>query len=195
MTFSKHLFFPILVAACGLGIDPVSIKADEPASGKPTTVDVMGKAKLTVPAEFKRVQPKSNIIQHEFQARFGDGEKKQAARITMMPAGGDVKANIRRWKGQFAGGDKEANQTEELTVGDWTVHIVDLNGSFAERMGGGPFAGGKVVQRENYAMTGAILVPPGASAQGAKYFVKMIGPAAVIKANRERLIAMIKGLQ
>jgi len=111
-----------------------------------------------------------------------------------MRAGGNVKANVRRWKGQFAGGDKAANKTEQMSIGEWTVYIVDLNGSYAERMGGGPFAGGKVVQRENYAMTGAIISPPNANPEGPSFFIKMIGPAGVVKANRERLIEMIKGI-
>ena len=57
-------------------------------------------------------------------------------------------------------------------------------------MGGGPFAGGKVINRENYAMAGAILVHP----EGRKYFVKMIGPAAVVKANRKSFVSMIKSI-
>jgi len=165
-------------------------------AGKAVSVDVLRAGKLTVPAEFKPVKPKSRIVQYEFEARVEKGAKKGneagVARVTMMQAGGDVKANVRRWKGQFAGGDKTANRAEEISVGEWTVHIIDLNGSFGERVGGGPFAGGKVVQREKYAMTGVILVPNNGNPQGPKFFVKMIGPAAVVKANRERLIQMVK---
>ena len=73
---------------------------------------------------------------------------------------------------------------------DWQVYIVDVAGSYAERTGGGPFAGGKVVQRENYSMAGAILVHP----QGRKYFVKMIGDAGVVKANRKAFVEMIKSI-
>lgn len=195
MSYVKRLFVVNLLAAGGLGLGVLTARADEAGDAKPTTVDVLGKAELVVPAEFKPVQPNSSIIEHEFQARAGEGDAEQTARVTMMRAGGDVKANIRRWQGQFSGGDKQANQTEELAVGDWTVHLVDLNGSFADSMGGGPFAGGKVVQRKNYAMTGAILVPPGTSPEGGKYFVKMIGPAEVVKANRARMVEMIQGLQ
>ncbi len=109
----------------------------------------------------------------------------------MMAAGGDVPANIKRWKDQFTGGDAAAQKTEEMKLGKWNVHIVDVSGSYAERMGGGPFAGGKVVNREDYAMAGAILVNP----EGKKYFVKMIGPSKVVKANREAFVKMIKSIQ
>ena len=101
----------------------------------------------------------------------------------MMAAGGDVKANIQRWQGQFAGGDQDARKTEEMKVGKWQVHVVDVNGNYAERVGG-PFAGGKVVNRENYAMVGVILEDP----NGRKFFLKMIGPSEVVKANRKAFV-------
>jgi hypothetical protein len=160
------------------------------AEEKATSVDVFGAGSLEVPASFKKVAPKSGIIEHEFQAKTGEGKEGETARVTFMAAGGDVKANIQRWKGQFAGGKAEDQKVEEMKLGNWEVYIVDVNGSFAERMGGGPFAGGKVVNRENYAMAGAILVHP----EGRKYFVKMIGPAEVVKANRKSFVSMIKSI-
>jgi hypothetical protein len=153
------------------------------------SVSVFGEGKITVPADFKRVEPKSRIIQHEFQAKTGEGDDVKTARVTMMAAGGDVKANIQRWQGQFAGGDQDARKTEEMKVGKWKVYVVDVNGNFAERVGG-PFAGGKVVNRENYAMVGVILEDP----NGRKFFLKMIGPAEVVKANRKAFVGMAKGI-
>lgn len=155
------------------------------------TVDVFGSGEFEIPASFKRVEPKSRIIEHEFQITQGEGDDAPTARVTMMAAGGDVKANIDRWKGQFAGGNKDANKTETMKVGNWEVHLVDLNGSFGETMGGGPFSGGKVVQRQGYAMTAAILVHP----EGRKYFVKMIGPEDIVAANREPFVTMIKSIE
>jgi hypothetical protein len=193
---AKRTSIGVLICAllCTTSFNVSRASADEAVANKPVFVDVFNSGKMEVPAEFKQVPPKSRIVQHEFQASVGDGEKKETARVTMMVSGGGVKANVRRWKGQFAGGDKQANKTEELKVGQWTVHIVDLNGSFGERMGGGPVAGGKVVQRENYSMCGAIIIAPDAKPDGPAYFVKMIGPATVIKANRERMVAMVKSL-
>ena len=160
-------------------------------AGKSTSITVFGAGTLSVPAEFKRVELQSRILEHEFQAKAGEGDDAKTARVTMMAAGGDVKDNIKRWYGQFSGGDKEAQKTEELKIGDWQVHLVDASGAYQERMGGGPFAGGKVVTREDYAMAGAILVNP----EGRKYFVKMIGPSSVIKANRKAFVDMIKSIE
>lgn len=154
------------------------------------SVTVFGEADIAVPADFKRVEPKSRIIQHEFQAKAGEGDAAKTARVTMMAAGGDVKANIQRWQGQFAGGDQDARKTEEIKVGKWKVYIVDVNGSYAERMGG-PFAGGKVVNHKDYAMAGAILEHP----DGRKFFLKMIGPSDVVKANRKAFVSMVKSIE
>ena len=109
----------------------------------------------------------------------------------MMAAGGDVQANIKRWQGQFTGGDEEDQKSEDMKIGNWQVYIVDVTGNYKERMGGGPFAGGKVVERTDYAMTGAILLHP----EGRKYFVKMIGPSAVVKENRDAFVKMIKSIE
>lgn len=158
----------------------------EEAVEKTESVSVFDKSELKVPAAFKRTEPASRIIQHEFKVGEGDA----TARLTMMPAGGGVEANIKRWKGQFAGGDEAAQKSEKIKVGEWEVHLVDVSGSYAERMGGGPFFGGKTVQRENYAMAGAIIVAPDARL----FFVKMIGPAEVVKANRETFVTMIKSV-
>jgi len=175
------------VAVVGL---TTPLVAEESNEGKTEKVSIFGAADLVVPAEFKRVQPQSRILEHEFQAKAGEGDEAETARLTMMAAGGDVAANIQRWKGQFAGGDPKKQKTEEMKLGDWQVHMVDVSGNFAERVGGGPFAGGRVVNRENYAMAGAILVHP----TGRKYFLKMIGPAKVIKENREAFVKMVKSI-
>jgi hypothetical protein len=166
-------------------------QADESTAKE--TVSVFGEANLEVPSAFKRVKPKLRIIEHEFQAKAGEGADAATARVTMMRAGGDVAANIQRWKGQFVGGDADAQKTMEMKLGKWQVHIVDVSGSFAERVGGGPFAGGKVVNRENYAMTGAIMVLAAGDTQR-KYFLKLIGPQAVVKANRKAFVTMVKSL-
>jgi len=186
---SRNLFAGTLMGASALFLANLVI-ADATDTKPQESVSVFGEANLSVPSEFKRVEPKSRIIAHEFEAGAGGGEAAPTARVTMMAAGGDVAANIQRWEGQFAGGEKGAQKTEEMKLGPWNVYIVDVSGNYAERMGGGPFAGGKVVNRENYAMTGAILVHP----SGRKFFVKMIGPREVVAANRKAFVEMIKSI-
>ncbi|TWT92742.1 hypothetical protein [Stieleria varia] len=174
-----------LIACVPVAAEDAAVEAE----AKTETVDVFGIGSLTVPAEFKRAERQSRIIDHEFQATSKKVDR--PARLTMMGASGGVEANIKRWKGQFSGGDPEAQKVKEMKIGDWTVHMVDVSGSYAESMGGGPFSGGKVVQRENYAMAGAILVEP----KGRTFFVKLIGPAEVIADNHEAFVKMIKSIE
>jgi hypothetical protein len=153
----------------------------------PKTVSVFDAATLSVPPAFKPVEAKSRIVEHEFEAREGD----QVARMTMMASGGGIEANIARWKGQFSGGKAEAQKTEQIKVGNWDVHLVEVSGTYKDSMGGGPFAGGKTVDRADYAMVGAILVHP----EGRTYFVKLVGPQATVKANQTKFVEMIKGMK
>jgi hypothetical protein len=174
-----------------LGLLATNINADEAATATKTeSVSVFGAGTLTVPTDFERTKPKSSIIQHEFVAKAGEGDNAKTARLTMMGASGGVEANIKRWQGQFKDGDKDAQKVEKMDLGDWKTHIVDVSGTYAESMRGGPFAPGKTVQREDYAMTGAILVHP----EGRTFFVKMIGPKEVIDKNREAFVKMIKSI-
>jgi hypothetical protein len=158
-------------------VAPITGPASAQDKGAADSVSLFGEKELKLPENWKRTRPQSPIIEHEFAIKSGEAA--------------DVKANIDRWKGQFTGGNAEAQKVEELKVGDWTVHMVDLSGKFKESMGGGPFAPGKVVERENYAMIGGILVDP----KGRKYFIKMTGPAELVKSNREGVLKMIEGLK
>ncbi len=177
-----------LAALVAVSLSTITVSADDgPATAD--KVSVFDAGDLKIPAEFKRIEPKMQMIDHEFEIPGAAGVP--STRITMMAAGGDVTANIDRWKGQFAGGKKELNKTEVMKVGNWEVHIVDLNGSFGESMGGGPFSGGKTVQRPDYGMTAAILIHP----EGKKFFVKMIGPESTVKANRDKFVKMIKDIK
>ncbi len=181
------------LAVASLGtMNSVAIHAADTAEAtKPEVIEVMGEGKLEIPADFKRIAPKMGMIEHEFEVTAGEGDDVTTGRVTMMGASGGIEPNIARWKGQFAGGDKEANKTEKMKVGKFDVYIVDLNGSFADSMGGGPFSGGRVVQRPDYAMTAAIIASP----DGKTYFIKMIGAAAVVKANRDEFVKMVKNIK
>ncbi|MEM9367255.1 MAG: hypothetical protein AAGD07_14785 [Planctomycetota bacterium] len=173
-----------LCLACPLA-HPVQAETDAKAAAQ---IPVFDKGTMEVPAAFKQVAPKSRIIQHEFEVKAESGEG--TARLTMMAASGGIEANIQRWKGQFGGDAKKVGETKKFQSGPFDCYVIDVTGSYAERMGGGPFFGGKTVQRENYAMLGAIL----ATEDGRTFFVKLIGPADAVKPNEEAFVEMIKSV-
>ncbi|MCM2372375.1 gluconolactonase [Aporhodopirellula aestuarii] len=199
MKFALNRPFSTLVIAVCLAsfatVAAVAVGDEAPAAASPTKVTVFESGTLVVPPEFKPAPKANNIIEHEFAASAGEGDNVETARVTMMPASGGVKANIDRWIGQFSSTDRKTVGPKETESGGWTVHVVEVSGQYSERMGGGPFAGGRVVRREGYAMMGAILVEPeGDAPHRRQYFVKMIGPESVIKANGEAFKKMVNSV-
>ncbi len=147
-----------------------------------TKIDLAeGKVEMTVPADWKKVEPQSSIVQFEFTAPADAKEGDEKARITMMAASGSIDANIERWYGQFEQPDgkstKEKATIEKFDVDGLTVHWVEIPGSFKDSMGRGPFSGGKTVLRKDYRMLGAIIV---AKDQEQNYFIKLTGYKDVV---------------
>ncbi|MDX1947559.1 MAG: hypothetical protein SFU86_19325, partial [Pirellulaceae bacterium] len=159
-----------LLAALFVSFAACSVVADE----KFTVGE--GKVTFTAPEGWKKVQPKTRIVEAEFEVPAAKGDE-TAGRLTAMGAGGDVETNISRWAGQFVGpgGEEVKPQIDKLMVDGNEVHIVALSGTYKDSPGG-PFAGGKTVMRENYKMLGAICVT-----KAGNYFVKLYGPKATCK--------------
>jgi hypothetical protein len=150
-----------------------------------------GKIIVTKPEAWKKMPPKSNIVEHEFRTP-AEGDK--SARITIMSAGGSTESNIDRWIGQFDGAKKEDAKIEKKEVDKTTIHMVEIEGTFKESMGGGgPFApgGGQTKKMENYKMLGAILELK----DGAKVFIKATGPKEIIAETRDAFVKMLSELK
>jgi hypothetical protein len=113
--------------------------------------------------------------------------------MTVMGAGGSVQANIDRWYGQFAqpdGGDTKAKATTKtLKLAGSTVTMVDVSGTYKD-MPGGPFAGGKTVERPDYRMLAAIVE----TADAGSHFLKFYGPAATVAKEADGFRKMVEGL-
>jgi gluconolactonase len=149
-----------------------------------------GKVAFTAAEGWKKVQPKSRIVEAEFEVPAAK-EDEAPGRLTAMGAGGDVEANIARWAGQFVApaGAEVKPQVDKLTVDGSEVHIVSLAGTYKDTPGG-PFAGGKPVMRENYRMLGAICVT-----KAGNYFLKLYGPKATIAENEKSFRAMVESMK
>lgn len=162
--------------------------AQEAAKEKPTKQEAIdlaeGKLVLKAPADWVRKQPSVRIIDHEFAVPKAEGDEVDG-RVTVMGAGGGVKANVDRWKGQFT---KLAKQKEEKReINGIEVHIVDLAGTYNDQRG--PVAPPET--REGYRMLGAIIVGKDLGS----YFVKFYGPEKTVAANEKVFAAMIEGLE
>jgi hypothetical protein len=159
---------------------------------EPFTVLVAKEAiEFTASGTWKQVTPKSGMIEAEITIpKLGDDQ--EDGRLTIMGAGGTIEANIARWQGQFVQEDGEPVEakTEVKSICNHEVHVVDISGTYMD-MPGGPFAGGKAIERENYRMLAAIIK----TAKHGNYFVKLYGPQNTIKQNKENFEAMIESLK
>lgn len=164
--------------------------AGSPAAERAFTIGD-GSFSLSAPEGWQRVQPRSRIVEAEFAIASDEGQ--QAGRMTVMGAGGSIEANIDRWFGQFGqpdgGATKDRAAVKKLTIAGCTVTMVDVSGTFRD-MPGGPFAGGKTIERPNYRMLAAIVETP---SQG-NYFLKFYGPAATVAKSADGFRTMIEGI-
>ncbi len=172
---------------------------DAKTAVSPLNVEVAGGAvKFVAPGTWKSAKPKSSMIEFEITVPKTQGEAEDAknGRLTIMRAGGDVDANINRWYGQYTQPDgsetKDNSTVTDMTAADCDIKLVDIKGTLQDRaMGGGPFSGGKTVERENYRMLAAIIQ----TGEFGQYFVKLYGPEKTITANEKAFKDMIKSLQ
>jgi hypothetical protein len=179
--------FTILLASSLVTLLPLpALAEDKPAETSFTIGE--GKLALTAPAGWVKKQPKTRIIEAEFEIPAAKGDE-IAGRLTAMGAGGTVEANIERWTAQFTGEDVKP-KVEKKTVGGSEVHLVDLAGTYKDTPGG-PFAGGKTTLREDWRMLGAIIVTKDAG----NYFLKLYGPKATIAENEKGFTSLIESLK
>lgn len=150
-----------------------------------------GNLSLETTGEWESVKPKSRMLEFEIKVPKVEGDQTDG-RLTIMGAGGSIDANIQRWEGQFSQADGSATKakTEELTIDEMKVTLVDVEGAFTQTMGG-PFSGGKKVKLEDQRMLSAIIQTP----KNGNYFIKLVGPAATMKANEDEFKKMIKGVK
>ncbi|MFM1997666.1 MAG: hypothetical protein RLZZ111_2053 [Planctomycetota bacterium] len=152
-----------------------------------------GSLSLEAPASWKRVQPKSGIVETEFAIpSAGD---LPPGRMTVMGAGGSVQANVDRWYGQFSQPDGSATKdkatSKTLKLAGCTVTLVDVSGTYKD-MPGGPFAGGKTIERPDYRMLAAIVETP--EKEKGSYFLKFYGPAPTVAQEADGFRKMIEGM-
>jgi hypothetical protein len=137
------------------------------------------------PEKWESVETTS--MMRKAQLKVNDADKKQSAEVVFFhfgPSnGGGVQANIERWYRQFEGPREKINaKSEEVKVGKHKVTYVQAEGTFMSGMPGGP-----TTPQPNSALRGAIIE----SAEG-DVFVKMTGPAALVKASEADFKKMVE---
>ena len=133
-----------------------------------------------VPEGWSKVTPSSPMRNAQLEVARGP----EKAEITFFHFGGGsgtTADNVARWFGQFPG--SEANRkTEAVEVAGVKITFATAEGTFSSGMPGGPTS-----PMPGYALCGAILENPGGDV-----YVKMTGPAAIVRAATEAFKQMVR---
>ena len=102
--------------------------------------------------------------------------------------GGNVEANMDRWKGQFTQGGKAAPaQIQKRTVHGLPLTTIDTSGDYSGM--GGPLAGKQTVEA-GYRLLGAIVEGPEGNV-----FIKFAGPAKTVAANQRNFEQLVNSFE
>ncbi len=143
-----------------------------PGHGKATGA-VPNSGRFRAPDGWEATTPGSKMRLAQFRLPRADGDAAdgEVAVFHFLGGGGGTRANIDRWKGQFA--EKDSEKEEEMTEGlEGKVTLVDVTGRYTAEMSPGS---GKLADQAGARMIAAVIeVPDG------PYFVKATGPRGTL---------------
>ena len=139
----------------------------------------VGSFTFEAPEGWTKVTPSSPMRNAQLEVARGQDK----AEVTFFHFGGGsgtAADNVARWFSQFPG--SEANRkSETVEVGAAKITFATTEGTFSSGMPGGPTS-----PMPGYALCGAIIENPGGDV-----YVKMTGPAALVKSSAEALKKMV----
>lgn len=141
-----------------------------------------------VPRNWVRQEPSSSMrLLQMVVPGEGAGDAELVVFFFGPGQGGDVEANIARWRSQFStddGGPVEA-RVDRFTVSAMPVTVAELTGTYRRGVGGGPAA----------PRTGQTLVAAVIETERGSLFAQMHGPAETVAAWRVAFDGFLRGLR
>jgi len=136
------------------------------------------------PPQWKKVPPSSSMRKASYEVPAAKGDK-EPAELNVFILGGDVDSNIQRWVDEFSGVAPKSVVRTDRTVNEMRQAVVEIPK--------GKFSGGRSDKgaSDNYGLLGAIVVAP----SGDKYFFKLTGPSATVKAARDPFYSLLDGMR
>ena len=138
--------------------------------------------------------PANSMRQAQYRVPGEAGDGQCVAFYFGAGQGGGTMANAERWADQFTQPDgrssRELLQTEEMQVGERSVLVVRVTGTYNE---GGMMMGGSAPKTmPGYMLLGAVVEGPDSN-----WFFKLTGPEQTVSDNEEQflgLVASVRGL-
>lgn len=134
---------------------------------------------FTVPEGWTKVTPSSPMRNAQLEVARGP-DKAEVTFFHFGSGSGSAADNVARWFGQFPGSETN-RKTETVEVAGVKITFATTEGTFSSGMPGGP-----TTPMTGYALCGAIL-----ENAGGDVYVKMTGPAALVKSATEALKKMV----
>ena len=142
------------------------------------------------PSGWKRVAPTSAMrkASYEIPAASPEAGPAELAVFYFGPdQGGDVQSNLQRWVGQFQGVEETSIVRTEREANGLKQHVVEVpSGTYSNSMR----PGGAGAPQQNHALLGAVVVAP-----SGKYFFKLTGPQATVKAQRKAFFDLLDSIE
>ena len=139
----------------------------------------VGPFTFEVPESWSKVTPSSPMRNAQLEIPRG----REKAEVTFFHFGGGSGTpadNVARWFSQFPGSEAQ-RKTETAEVGGVKITYATTEGTFSSGMPGGPTS-----PMPGYALHGAIL-----EHAGGDIYIKMTGPAAIVKDAGDALKKMV----
>ena len=171
---------------------PLTAPMPAPSVAPPPAESGMGARGLTwaVPSGWTSEPPSSAMRRAQYRITGAGGPAECVVFYFGPGQGGDTRANVARWVGQFQRPDGppvgEAVTTREIKVGDIPVTLVEVTGTYVGGMGSGP-AG---APQPNHMLLGAIAEGP-----DARWFFRATGPQATLEKERQGFERMIRSIK
>ena len=177
------------VPALPAGHPPIGAQAPAGMVADPTTRSMTGPVRVVgvqfpPPQGWLREAPKSRMRAAQF--RLPGPEGVDAAEVSVIAAGGSVKGNIDRWKGQFQSPPK--SEVHATKVDGISITSVTLEGTFILKSS--PMAPGPGTPMPDFIVRALIIEAPGGT-----LFVKGWGPSATMKRWDKSFMALAESVR
>jgi hypothetical protein len=158
-------------------------------SAAQTTVTLLD-YKTTVPAGWTPRAPSSNMRLAEYTIAGSDAANGAEVVVYFFGKGqgGNVEANLARWKGQFStpDGSPVPETVTRDSTGAFPITFAEYRGTYARGIGAGD---------ASQAKTGQMLIAGIAETPRGTLFIQLFGPAARVAAERDAFMRFVRGLR
>jgi len=151
--------------------------------------------KYTVPDQWVEIPVRSALRSAQYRLPRAAGDSEDGEMAIFSPGiGGDVEANIARWRGQFTAPDggplpDEAAIRQTMQVNGLQVTLLDVAGRY--NPGAGMMMGGSAPAiKEHYRMFAVIVETP-----GGPRFIKAVGPQETMSQHRAAFLDFVRSLR